>query len=99
MQSHSAHAPTNICFVATFQRPLTADFLQSCHDAVQFSPANMPFKAFSPPNWDSISMEQLYKKSPQHVSYSKGQANGGKEIPPLTWQYNVPVDRSSNDAR
>ena len=83
-------------FVVTFQRPLTADFLQSCHDAVQFSSANMPFKAFAPPNWNSISMEQLYKKSPQHVCLSKGQS---KDVPPLTWQYSVPIDRNSSDAK
>ena len=76
--------------IAAFSEVLSTDYLQSCYEAVQFATTRMPYIAHAPPGWESISMEQLHKRSPQHVCY-KGQAKGGDDVPPLTWQYNLPV--------
>ena len=78
------------CAVDAFSGVLSTDYLQSCYDAVQFATTHMAYVAHAPPGWESISMEQLHKRSPQHVCH-KGQTKGSGDIPPLTWQFNLPV--------
>ena len=74
--------------VVAFSEVLLTDYLQSCYEAIQFASAGLGYVAHAPPGWESISMEQLHKRSPQHVCH-KGQTKGNNEIPPLAWQYNL----------
>lgn len=76
--------------IVAFSGVLSADYLQSCYEAIQYATTRTSYIAHAPPGWESITMEQLHKRSPQHVCH-KGQTKSNGDVPPLAWQYNLPT--------